>query len=88
MMQDVPGGPVADDQRASSKSVLLNTFVVKKKRCRVYFHRGTLIWETERPPYSKRDYFHSDSEMTRYIPKRTERMTAPAPSINAIECDF
>lgn len=53
MMQDVPGGP-ADDQRASSKSVLLNTFVVKKKRCRVYFHRGTLIWETERPPYSKR----------------------------------
>lgn len=39
----------------SSNSVLLNTFVVKKKRCRVYFHRGTLIWETERPPYSKRD---------------------------------
>ncbi|KYN20529.1 hypothetical protein ALC57_07128 [Trachymyrmex cornetzi] len=53
MMQDIPGGPT-DDQRASSKSVLLNTFVVKKKRCRVYFHRGTLIWETERPPYSKR----------------------------------
>lgn len=39
----------------SSNSVLLNTFIVKKKRCRVYFHRGTLIWETERPPYSKRD---------------------------------
>ncbi|KAF7393296.1 hypothetical protein HZH66_009129 [Vespula vulgaris] len=37
----------------SSKSVLLNTFVVKKKRCRVYFHRGTLIWETERPPYMR-----------------------------------
>jgi len=53
MMQDISGGP-ADDQRASSKSVLLNTFIVKKKRCRVYFHRGTLIWETERPPYSKR----------------------------------
>ncbi|XP_076634236.1 ceramide kinase isoform X2 [Colletes latitarsis] len=36
----------------SSRTVLLNTFVVKKKRCRVYFHRGTLIWETEKPPYS------------------------------------
>ncbi|XP_018352225.1 PREDICTED: ceramide kinase [Trachymyrmex septentrionalis] len=52
MMQDISGGP-ADDQRASSKSVLLNTFIVKKKRCRVYFHRGTLIWETERPPYTR-----------------------------------
>lgn len=51
-MQDIPGASV--DDRAS-KSVLLNTFVVKKKRCRVYLHRGTLIWETERPPYSKRD---------------------------------
>ncbi|XP_034941938.1 ceramide kinase [Chelonus insularis] len=34
-----------------SNTVLLNTFIIKKKRCRVYFHRGTLIWETERPPY-------------------------------------
>jgi len=51
MMQEIPGAP-ADDHRAS-KSVLLNTFVVKKKRCRVYLHRGTLVWETERPPYSK-----------------------------------
>ncbi|KAK1124728.1 hypothetical protein K0M31_006090 [Melipona bicolor] len=38
----------------SSRTVLLNTFVVKKKRCRVYFHRGTLIWETEKPPYRLR----------------------------------
>ncbi|KOC62165.1 Ceramide kinase [Habropoda laboriosa] len=37
----------------SSRTVLLNTFVVKKKRCRVYFHRGTLIWETEKPPYTR-----------------------------------
>ncbi|XP_006566593.1 ceramide kinase isoform X3 [Apis mellifera] len=43
MMQEI------SDQ--SSRTVLLNTFVVKKKRCRVYFHRGTLIWETEKPPY-------------------------------------
>ncbi|CAL1678810.1 unnamed protein product [Lasius platythorax] len=50
MMQDIPGASV--DDRAS-KSVLLNTFVVKKKRCRVYLHRGTLIWETERPPYTR-----------------------------------
>ncbi|KAM0727928.1 Ceramide kinase [Formica fusca] len=50
-MQDIPGAS-ADDHRAS-KSVLLNTFVVKKKRCRVYLHRGTLIWETERSPYTR-----------------------------------
>ncbi|XP_033220098.1 ceramide kinase isoform X2 [Belonocnema kinseyi] len=36
-----------------SKTVLLNTFVIKRKRCRVYLHRGTLIWETERPPYTR-----------------------------------
>ncbi|XP_063993860.1 ceramide kinase [Diachasmimorpha longicaudata] len=34
-------------------SVLLNTFVIKKKRCKVYFHRGTIIWETEKPPYTR-----------------------------------
>ncbi|XP_011175344.1 ceramide kinase [Solenopsis invicta] len=49
MMQDIS----VDDQRASKSAVLLNTFIVKKKRCRVYFHRGTLIWETERPPYTR-----------------------------------
>lgn len=49
-MQDIAGAS-ADDR--TSKSVLLNTFVVKKKRCRVYLHRGTLIWETERPPYTR-----------------------------------
>lgn len=49
MMQEI------SDQ--SSRTVLLNTFVVKKKRCRVYFHRGTLIWETEKPPYSKYIYY-------------------------------
>ncbi|XP_046623003.1 ceramide kinase isoform X1 [Neodiprion virginianus] len=37
----------------ASDAVLLNTFVIRKKRCRVYFHRGTLIWETERPPYTR-----------------------------------
>jgi hypothetical protein len=33
--------------------VLLNTFLIRKKRCRVYFHRGTLIWESEGASYSK-----------------------------------
>jgi len=33
--------------------VLLNTFVIRKKRCRVYFHRGTLTWESEGAPYGK-----------------------------------
>ncbi|XP_011299241.1 ceramide kinase [Fopius arisanus] len=41
-----------EDEHPAS-SVLLNTFVIKKKRCRVYFHHGTLIWETERPPYTR-----------------------------------
>jgi len=58
MMQEIPGAP-ADDHRAS-KSVLLNTFVVKKKRCRVYLHRGTLVWETERPPYSKLQRYYCE----------------------------
>ncbi|KAK3909045.1 Ceramide kinase [Frankliniella fusca] len=31
--------------------VLLNSFIVKKQRCRVYFHRGVLIWESEGAPY-------------------------------------
>jgi hypothetical protein len=33
--------------------VLLNTFVIRKKRCRVYFHRGTLTWESEGALYGK-----------------------------------
>lgn len=32
-------------------TVLLNTFVVCKKKCKVYFHHGMLIWETEAPPH-------------------------------------
>jgi hypothetical protein len=33
--------------------VLLNTFVIRKKRFKVYFHRGTLTWESEGAPYGK-----------------------------------
>lgn len=33
--------------------VLLNTFIIKKQRCRVYFHRGMLKWESEGDPYSR-----------------------------------
>ncbi|XP_012258476.2 ceramide kinase [Athalia rosae] len=41
------------DNDHTSDAVLLNTFVIRKKRCKVYFHRGTLIWETERAPYTR-----------------------------------
>nr|XP_031847729.1 ceramide kinase isoform X3 [Nomia melanderi] len=50
----------------SSRTVLLNTFIVKKKRCRVYFHRGTLIWETEKPPYTRWTLPMSDVLAVRY----------------------
>lgn len=64
-------------------TVLLNTFVVCKKKCKVYFHHGTLIWETEAPPHSRAtlpvediitvDYVHTNdlsccSDTGRYIP--------------------
>ncbi|XP_046405236.1 ceramide kinase isoform X2 [Ischnura elegans] len=41
------------EEQQGCESVLLNTFLVRKKRCRVYFHRGTLIWETEMSPYTR-----------------------------------
>lgn len=34
--------------------VLLSTFHMQDKRCRVYLHRGVLIWETERRPHSNK----------------------------------
>ncbi|OXU30438.1 hypothetical protein TSAR_011974 [Trichomalopsis sarcophagae] len=43
----------ANEGDPSYHTVLLSTFVIRKKRCRVYFHKGTLIWETERPPYTR-----------------------------------
>lgn len=46
-------GKIIEAGDQCSQTVLLNTFVIKKKRCRVYFHQGTLIWETERPPYTR-----------------------------------
>lgn len=55
------------DNDQFSGTVLLNTFVIKKKRCRVYFHRGTLIWETERPPYSEFFFFYIINYVTYII---------------------
>ncbi|KAJ8683458.1 hypothetical protein QAD02_019250 [Eretmocerus hayati] len=43
----------AEEEDPSYRTVLLTTFVIRKKRCRVYFHRGALIWETERSPYRR-----------------------------------
>ncbi|XP_059468955.1 ceramide kinase [Neocloeon triangulifer] len=40
--------------------VLLNAFFVKGKRCRVYLHRGVLVWETERRPYKRTCVLLSD----------------------------
>jgi hypothetical protein len=40
--------------------VLLNTFLIRKKRCRVYFHRGTLIWESEGASYCKYMIFFTE----------------------------
>lgn len=50
------GEPSGDE----CEPVLLNTFVIKKQRCRVYFHRGLLKWESEGDPYSK--FVQSDLE--------------------------
>ncbi|XP_058809040.1 ceramide kinase isoform X2 [Phymastichus coffea] len=46
-------GTANEDEDPMRGTVLLTTFVIRRKRCRVYFHRGTLVWETERPPYTR-----------------------------------
>jgi len=53
--------------------VLLNTFVIRKKRCRVYFHRGTLTWESEGAPYARQTLPLSDVIAVHYVhsPDRT-----------------
>ncbi|XP_046985114.1 ceramide kinase [Schistocerca americana] len=47
--------------------VLLNTFLIKKKKCRVYFHRGTLTWETEGSPYTRSTLPLSDVLAAQYV---------------------
>lgn len=56
-------GLIMDETRGDDfDPVLLNTFIIKKQRCRVYFHRGVLIWESEGAPYSK--YMTTDLEFS------------------------
>ena len=48
-----------EEEDSNCKTVLLTSFIIRKKRCRVYFHQNTLIWETEKKlPYS--EYFFLD----------------------------
>lgn len=58
----------------TSDAVLLNTFVIRKKRCRVYFHRGTLIWETERAPYTRWTLPLTDVLAARYCDEKDEEI--------------
>ncbi|XP_012278630.1 ceramide kinase [Orussus abietinus] len=76
-----------DTDNDSSGAVLLNTFVIKKKRCRVYFHRGTLIWETERPPYTRWTLPLTDALAARFAdgsvpisPESKEKQSSPPTS--------
>ncbi|KAK7793254.1 hypothetical protein R5R35_010247 [Gryllus longicercus] len=48
-------------------SVLLSTFLIRKKKCRVYFHRGTLIWETEGAPYTRSTLPLADVVAVNYV---------------------
>ncbi|XP_065349487.1 ceramide kinase [Cloeon dipterum] len=53
---------MATDQNTGAVNdvVLLNSFLIKGKRCRVYLHRGVLVWETERRPYKRNSLLLSD----------------------------
>lgn len=42
-----------NEESNDSDSVLLNTFHIKKKRCRVYLHKNNLTWESDEYPYSE-----------------------------------
>lgn len=53
LKSEKPIGEKRKQEDDPHQTVLLTTFVIRRKRCRVYFHRNTLIWETEKPPYSK-----------------------------------
>lgn len=44
----------------TQQSVLLTTFTSKKKRYKVFFHQGKIIWDNERPP-SGTSSFHPNN---------------------------
>uniref|UniRef100_A0A1B6D226 DAGKc domain-containing protein n=1 Tax=Clastoptera arizonana TaxID=38151 RepID=A0A1B6D226_9HEMI len=51
-------------------TVLLNTFIIEKKKCKVYFHRGTFIWENEAPPHTRNTLLLDDVIAVDYMFKK------------------
>ncbi|KAF7990695.1 hypothetical protein HCN44_000500 [Aphidius gifuensis] len=75
-----------------SGSVLLSTFIIKKKRCRVYFHRSTLIWETEKQPYTRWTLSLSDTLAVNYsddfVPITSTKEKDPNPLRSSLPSSF
>nr|CAD7260302.1 unnamed protein product [Timema shepardi] len=60
--------------------VLLNSFVIKNKRCRVYFHRGKLIWETDGSPYNRYTLLLADVIAVDYVHSTDKTLCCPSES--------
>lgn len=41
---------MSDDNQSS---VLLSTFYSGRKKYRVFFHRGAIVWDNEKPPFGE-----------------------------------
>lgn len=61
---------MTESANQASDSVLLSTFRIRKKKCRVYLHRGTLVWETESAPYKRSTLPLADVVAVSYVHKR------------------
>ncbi|XP_054281444.1 ceramide kinase [Macrosteles quadrilineatus] len=74
--------------------VLLNTFSIGKKKYKVYFHRQTLIWESETPPHSRTSlpindiiaakYIHNDDQSCCSTPSET----GVSEDVDTVHLDF
>ncbi|XP_066997111.2 ceramide kinase [Anabrus simplex] len=62
--------------------VLLNTFLIRKKKCRVYFHRGTLIWETEGAPYTRCTLPLADVIAVHYVHSSDKSQCCPSAELD------
>nr|CAD7393262.1 unnamed protein product [Timema cristinae] len=60
--------------------VLLNSFIIKNKRCRVYFHRGRLIWETDGSPYNRYTLLLADVIAVDYVHSTDKTLCCPSES--------
>ncbi|XP_075219153.1 ceramide kinase isoform X4 [Lycorma delicatula] len=80
-------------------TVLLSTFVIQKKKFKVLFNQGTLIWENEAPPYTRRtlplhdiiavSYNHNKSHSCCYreAPVVIDAGVSSSSSSNSNNCD-